>query len=53
MLTSFGTFWTGEGLGIAWWRADLSLVVLVAVYLAVSGAAGAAARRPVAAQVAS
>lgn len=53
MLTSFGTFWTGEGLGIAWWRADLSLLVLVLGYLAVSGALIAAARRPLAARVAS
>ena len=53
MLTSFGTFWAGEGLGIAWWRADLSLVVLIAAYLAVSGALIAAARRPAAARAAS
>jgi uncharacterized membrane protein len=53
MLTSFGTFWAGEGLGIAWWRADLSLLVLVAGYLAVSGALIATARRPLAARVAS
>ncbi len=49
MLTSFGTFWTGEGLGIAWWGADLSLLLLAAFYLAVSAAlvAAARARRPV------
>jgi uncharacterized membrane protein len=49
MLTSFGTFWTGEGLGIAWWGADLSLLLLAAFYLAVSAALVAAARsrRPV------
>jgi uncharacterized membrane protein len=32
MLVSYGTFWTGEGLGVRWPRADLSLLVLVAVY---------------------
>lgn len=52
MLVSFGTFWAGEGLGIAWWRADLSLAVLVAGYLAVSGLLVLAARRPVRARVA-
>lgn len=53
MLVSFGTFWTGEGLGIAWWRADLSLPLLIAAYLAVSGLLVLAARRPVRAQAAS
>ena len=38
MLTSFGTFWGGEGLGISWWHEDLFLVVLVAFYFAVTGA---------------
>lgn len=46
MLTSFGTFWTGEGLGIAWWGADFSLVLLAAFYLAISAVLIAAARAP-------
>jgi uncharacterized membrane protein len=46
MLTSFGTFWTGEGLGIQWFGADLSLLILAAFYLAVSGLLIATARAP-------
>lgn len=37
MLTSFGTFWGGEGLGISWWHEDLFLLVLIAFYLVVTG----------------
>jgi len=36
MLTTFGTFWGGEGLGIVWWGSDIFLLVLAAFYLAVS-----------------
>ncbi len=36
MLTSFGTFWTGEGLGVSWPFADVFLLILAALYLAVS-----------------
>ncbi|MGH7904856.1 MAG: COG4280 domain-containing protein [Candidatus Dormibacteraceae bacterium] len=32
MLTSFGTFFAGEGIGVRWWRADLSLLPLIAAY---------------------
>lgn len=32
MLVSFGTFWTGEGLGVRWPGSDLAIAVLVAVY---------------------
>lgn len=35
MLSSFGVFWTGEGLGIAWPGADLILIAFVAAFLAV------------------
>jgi uncharacterized membrane protein len=37
MLATFGTFWGGEGLGIAWWGEDSFLFVLAASYLALSG----------------
>jgi uncharacterized membrane protein len=33
LLSAFGTFWVGEGLGIQWPGADLSIVVLVAAFL--------------------
>ncbi|HVC41584.1 MAG TPA: hypothetical protein VND54_06370 [Candidatus Saccharimonadales bacterium] len=36
MLTSFGTFFAGEGIGVQWWRDDLSLLPLIAGYAVVS-----------------
>jgi uncharacterized membrane protein len=36
MLTSFGTFFAGEGIGVHWWMNDLSLLPLIAAYLLVS-----------------
>jgi len=38
LLTTFGTFWGGEGVGIEWWGGDLFLAALAAFYLAVSAA---------------
>jgi Ca2+/H+ antiporter, TMEM165/GDT1 family len=32
MLTAFGTFFAGEGVGVNWWHADVSLLWLIAVY---------------------
>src|SRR5580692_10053036 len=32
MLTSFGSFYAGEGIGVHWWGDDLSLLVLIATY---------------------
>jgi uncharacterized membrane protein len=34
MLVSFGTFWSGEGLGVHWPGGDLAIPVLVGVYAA-------------------
>jgi len=36
MLTTFGTFWTGEGLGVTWPFADAFLLLLVVLYLIAS-----------------
>ena len=39
MLTSFGIFWTGEGLGTEWPGADLSLLLILAILAVFSFAA--------------
>src|SRR2546430_8357656 len=36
MLTTFGTFWAGEGFGVVWPYADAFLLVLAAIYLLAS-----------------
>ncbi len=36
MLVSFGTFWSGEGIGVHWPGSDLAIPVLVACYGAIS-----------------
>jgi Ca2+/H+ antiporter, TMEM165/GDT1 family len=46
MLSAFGIFWTGEGLGVAWPGADLAIVAFAALFLAVGLVAVALARRP-------
>ncbi len=44
LLAAFGTFWVGEGIGVAWPGADWSLPALIAGYLAVAVGAVALAR---------
>jgi uncharacterized membrane protein len=36
MLTTFGTFWSGESFGITWPFSDLFLLILAVLYLIVS-----------------
>lgn len=36
MLTTFGTFWAGEGLGVDWPGADVAIVGLLAIFLVAS-----------------
>lgn len=36
MLTTFGTFWLGEGFGVEWPLADAFLLILAAIYLGAS-----------------
>jgi Ca2+/H+ antiporter, TMEM165/GDT1 family len=46
MLSAFGMFWTGEGLGVAWPGADLAIIAFAALFLATGLAAVVLARRP-------
>jgi uncharacterized membrane protein len=46
MLSAFGVFWTGEGLGVDWPGADLAIIAFVALFLAVGLGAVTLARRP-------
>jgi uncharacterized membrane protein len=50
MLTAFGTFFAGEGIGVRWWNADLVILPLIAVYAAISFILVYWLRRPVQAQ---
>jgi uncharacterized membrane protein len=45
MLSAFGTFWIGEGLGVAWPGADLVLFSLTALFLAAGLIAAALVRK--------
>jgi uncharacterized membrane protein len=46
MLSAFGVFWTGEGLGVAWPGQDIALLGLAALFLLTGLATAAALRRP-------
>ena len=45
MLSSFGVFWTGEGLGIAWPGEDLALLLFAALFLGAGMIGSTLARR--------
>ena len=45
MLSAFGVFWTGEGLGVDWPGEDLAIVAFAALFLAVAIAAVAMVKR--------
>jgi len=47
MLLSFGTFWSGEGLGLHWWQGEGTLLWIVGFYLACALLLVAAWKRPV------
>lgn len=47
MLSAFGVFWTGEGLGVEWPGADLALFVFAALFLATGLVAAGMARASV------
>tara|TARA_R110002096_G_scaffold176963_6_gene353399 strand:- start:464 stop:1219 length:756 start_codon:yes stop_codon:yes gene_type:complete len=46
MLSAFGVFWTGEGLGVEWPGQDLVLFVFAALFLAIGVAMATLLRRP-------
>ncbi len=46
MLSAFGTFFAGEGIGVDWWHSDLSILLLVALYATLFLAFSRWLRRP-------
>ena len=46
MLSAFGVFWTGEGLGVRWPGGDLAILVFAALFLLAGLTASSLARRP-------
>jgi uncharacterized membrane protein len=47
MLSAFGVYWTGEGLGVPWPGEDLALLAFVLLFLGAGMLAATIARRPV------
>jgi Ca2+/H+ antiporter, TMEM165/GDT1 family len=47
MLSAFGVYWTGEGLGISWPGQDLAVVLFGAIFLATGLGVAAILRRPI------
>jgi uncharacterized membrane protein len=47
MLSSFGTFFAGEGIGVRWWHSDVSILLLVGLYAALFLVGAQLLRRPV------
>jgi uncharacterized membrane protein len=47
MLSAFGTFFAGEGIGVAWWHSDVSILLLVALYAVLFLAFSQLLKRPV------
>ncbi len=45
MLLSFGTFWSGEGLGVPWWSGEATVAWIVVIYVFAAFALIAAWRR--------
>jgi uncharacterized membrane protein len=45
MLTTFGTFWAGEGIGVEWIASDATILVLLAIYTIASLGAVMGVRR--------
>jgi uncharacterized membrane protein len=45
MLTAFGTYWVGEGIGLAWPGQDASILLLILVFLALGAVLVLACRR--------
>ena len=46
MLSAFGVFWIGEGLGVPWPGENIAIIAFVALFLLVALVAVAIARRP-------
>lgn len=46
MLTSFGVFFVGEGIGVHWWHQDVSILILVVLFAALFVVCAALLRRP-------
>lgn len=46
MLSAFGIFWTGEGIGLDWPGSDLAIAVLVVIFLVFSSGVIVLVRRP-------